>query len=201
MSKHKIHHIAPWGEVLSGKSCLENGLQFFHVSPNPLQTQTVIESENFKNRPHYELFRKPPQRQYLDNPRFLSDRKLEKVFEQIRQKVNPLAPSREKSLFTFICRDCAIWFCNRSRKNGFVYEVLPALDSKVFVSDLVWRNVAANTILKSAWKKNDYPFSVKSEIEALKVIAKLYWEGENPVEYSLSCNRPEALILGQIVTC
>lgn len=192
-----LHSIIPWGICHSVEACKKAGVRFFHVSINMLQPGVTLSSADFDVRPHYEQFRSPPLKKFLSNPRFLMDRQLEAVFEQVRLMNAPDAPSRKSAIFSFICRECADWFRQRSRIGGIITELIPLSGAKIFISDLIWRNIAANILLKSAWQDAQFPFRVETEEEALWKIAEAYWNGQNPRRYGFgTC--PEALIEGRV---
>ncbi len=192
-----LHSVIPWGICHSVEGCKKAEVRFFHVSISMLQPGIILSSSDFDIRPHYELFRSPPLKKFLSNPRFLKDRQLEAVFEQVRLMNAPDAPSRKSAFFSFICKACADWFQQRSRIGGVITELIPLSEAKIFISDLVWRNIAANILLKSAWQDAQFPFLIETEEEALWKIAEAYWSGQNPKRYGFG-TRPEALIEGKV---
>lgn len=194
------HDLVPRGKILSVDDCVDLGLTFFHVSPTPLATGEVLLSENYESRPHYELFREPPRREFPQMPRFWYDRRLEAAFEEARQAIASQAPSRRSAIFAFTCEDCVIWFRKRSREGSVIAKVSPLSSSVVFVTDLVWRNLAANVLLRDSWQDPEFPFRVRTQTEALERVAEAYWGGENPKRFGLG-SRPEALIEGRVAVC
>ena len=191
------HDLVPRGKNLSVTECKDLGLRFFHVSHAPLKSGSTLLSEDYRKRPHFELFREPLRAAFLKIPRFLSDRRLEAALEKARQAIAPQAPSRRSAIFTFVCERCAVWFRDTSRKGGVVVEASLMPSSVIFVSDLVWRNFGANVLLKDGWQDDTFPFPVQSQAEGLKRIAEAYWSGENPESIG-SNSRPEALIEGGV---
>ncbi len=177
---------------------MPEGLEFYHVSPIPWDV-TVMDSTDYEKRPHYELFREPLNTDFLSIDRFLSDRKLEAAFEAVRLKIVPRAPSRKTCLFAFVCVQCARWFKRSSsaRRSGTILRVTPTSDSTIFLTDLIWRNVAANVLMKDVWRLEEFPYPSNDRDEALAKIAGAYWRGENPRRVEMD-SRPECLIDGRL---
>ena len=200
MSDGNVHISIRRGMNLAVEECLDRGLQFFHVSPTPELMPGRVVSKHYKSRPHYELFREPPRRQFARIARFPSDRRLEAAFEQVRQEVAAEAPSRKSAIFTFLCWECAVWFRDQApeRRGGTIFRFRPSQDSTIFVTDLIWRNVAANVLLRDGWRDPSFPFPAETQDEALNAVARAYWTGENPESLGLG-SRPEALIDGEVV--
>ena len=149
----------------------------------------------------YELFRHPPSPEFLSIPRFSSDRLLEATFEEVRKTIAIAAPSREYAIFTFLCEQCATWFRENSdaaRKEATIVKLDVRPGSKIYVTDLVWRNIAAQVLLMHRWREPDFPFPSSSQLDGLRRVAEAYWQGRDPDAYGLG-TIPEALIDGETV--
>lgn len=172
------------------------GLRFFHVSLVPRAAGERLQSKDYRQRPHYNFFRRPPPTELLGDPDFENYRRLEATFESVREEIASQVPSRKSAIFCFPCNQCADWFRNRSRGGGIILELLPDSLASVFFTDLVWRNVASNVLRTDAWTEPEFPFRVPSQAQALQRVAQAYWRGEDPRNYGLD-TRPEALIQGE----
>jgi hypothetical protein len=170
------------------------GYRFYHVSPFVLPIGQIFSPTTYKSRPHYELFRNPPKLELLSDPGFESYRQLEAIFEEARNAVAATAPQRSRALYAFVCLECAHWFSQFSRKGAPVYEIEIEPSADVFISDLVWRNMAASVLKKpDRFRESDFPFQAINEEDAARKTAEAYWKGSWP-----SQSRPEALIDGEV---
>ena len=195
------HALVPRGVTLSVDECVRAGVTFHHLTRVSLRDGLVMRSRDFRQRPQYELFRKPPSPEFYRIARFLSDRRLEAAFEEVRRTVSSSAPSRKTAIFAFLCEQCAMWFRDNSslaRKDATIVRLSVSPSAEIFVTDLVWRNLAANVLLGDRWKDPSFPFPSSRPEEALRRVAEAYWRGENPDGYGLG-TRPEALIEGEVV--
>jgi len=194
------HGSLPRGEVITSPRRLA-GVEFYHVSwSRRFTVGQIMRAADFQLRPHYELFREPPESQFLSIPRFLPDRRLEAEFERVRLRVAPHAPSRRTCLFAFVCKECAQWFRSSApdRNNGQIIRTAIDSGGSAFVSDLVWRNVAANVLLRDFWRSTDFPFPTADQDSALASVAQAYWQGDDPTVCGLE-TRPEVLIQGNLM--
>lgn len=193
------HELLPRGHILGSAQCLTAGVNLYHVSVTEIAEGSILRSDDYRLRPQYELFRDLPRPDFLVIPRFLQDRQLESAFESVRRRLNPQAPSRMTSLFAFICLDCALWFrtSSSSRHNASIVRFEPLASGRIFITDLVWRNLAANVLLKNSWELKEFPFPSSNQLSALTRVADAYWTGEHPEAYSMD-SRPEALIVGDV---
>jgi len=191
-------HDLPRGRVFAAHEMIGLGLRFFHVSLVLYAAGERLHSKDYRDRPQNNFFREPPPPKFLGDPKFENYRRLEMAFESVRQGFAPQAPSRRSAIFCFPCRECAVWFRDRSRTSGTLLELQPTSTSSVFLTDLVWRNVASNVLGNEAWREPEFPFRVHSQARALKRVAEAYWRGEDPRKFQLD-TRPEALIVGEAV--
>jgi len=109
------------------------------------------------------------------------------------------APSRKRAVFAFVCKKRTEWFRDNSsaeRKKAIIVSLIVAPDAKIYVTDLVWRNLAAQVLLKDRWRDADFPFQADAQLDALRQVAEAYWRSDNPDSFGLG-TFPEALIDGE----